>query len=158
LAFQRKDRRVLGKAPEEHVMSFADTVESIASRAGLQVVKKNPELVTCLMGLAGGRTQMVFLHPAGDLAGHPVVNIATVVRELPPGALPSQVADGFLRANQGFKLGSFGILEQDGKRLLVFAHNMILDRLEPDELTLVVAVLANTGDEWEAKLGGGDQF
>jgi len=139
-------------------MSFADTIENIASRAGLKVVKKNPDFVSCLMGLPGGRSQAVFLHPAGDLAGHPVVNIATVVRELPQDPLPSQVADGFLRANQGFKLGSFGILEQGGQRMLVFAHNMILDRLEPDELALVVAVLAHTGDEWEAKLGGGDRF
>ncbi|HHQ48960.1 MAG TPA: hypothetical protein ENK19_08785 [Acidobacteria bacterium] len=139
-------------------MSFADTVEGIAARAGLKVVKTNPDFVTCTMGLAGGRTQIVFLHPAGDLAGHPVVNISTVVRELPATPLPSEVADGFLRANQGFKLGSFGILEQGGQRLLVFGHNMILDRLEPDELALVVAVLAKTGDDWEAKLGGGDRF
>jgi len=142
----------------EEFMSFADTVESIAGRAGLKVTKKGPEFVSCNMGLSGGRTQVVFLHPAGDLAGHPVVNIATVVRELPDSPLPSHVADGFLRANQSFKLGSFGILEEDGKRYLVFAHNMILDRLEPDELALVVVVLAQTGDDWEAKLGGGDRF
>ncbi len=139
-------------------MSFAETVENIAGRAGLKVVKKNPEFVTCTMVLPGGRTQVVFLHPAGDLAGHPVANIATPVRELPPGSLPSDVADGLLRANQSFKLGSFGILVQGEKRVLVLGHNMILDRLEPDELALVVAVLAQTGDEWEAKLGGGDQF
>jgi len=139
-------------------MGFAETIETIAGRAGLKVMKKNSEFVTCLMGLAGGRKQTVFLHPAGDLAGHPVVNIATAVRELPTGCLPSEVADGLLCANQSFKLGAFGILNQGGERILVLGHNMILDRLEPDELALVVAVLAQTGDEWEAKFGGGDQF
>ncbi len=139
-------------------MAFTDNVESIAGRAGLKVVKKNPEFVRCMMGLPGGRTQVVFLHPAGDLAGHPVVNIATVVRELPPGALPSQVADGFLRANQGFKLGSFGILEQEGKRLLVFAHNMILDRLEPDELARsFLDYLRGGGDGGGGSGTGGDE-
>ncbi len=139
-------------------MSFADTIENIAGRAGLQVMKKNDEFVTCFMSLPGGRKQIVFLHPAGDLGDHPVVNISTVIRELPDGLLPSKIADGLLTANQGFKLGSFGILKQGDKRVLVFAHNMILDRLEPDELALVIIVLAKTGDEWEAKLGGGDRF
>jgi len=139
-------------------MNFADTIGSIASQSGLKVTKKSDNFVTCLMGLPEGRSQLVFLHSAGDLAGHPVVNISTVVRDLPKGLLPAEVADGFLRANQDFKLGSFGILEHEGERKLVMGHNMILDRLEPDELTLVILVLAKTGDEWEAKLGGGDRY
>ncbi len=139
-------------------MAFADTIESLAGRAGLKVIKKDPEFVSCVLGLPGGRTQAVLFAPAGDIAGHPVTNVMTIVRQLPPGPLPAELADGLLIANQRFKIGAFGILEQDQGRLLVFAHNMILDRLEPDELALVVAVLAKTGDEWEAKLGGGDTF
>ena len=139
-------------------MAFADMIEAIATRAGLQVVKKNPEFVSCTLAIGDGRTQAVFLSPAGEIAGHPITNVMTVVRELPPGPLPSELADGLLRANQGFKLGAFGILDREHDRLLVFAHNMILDRLEPDEFALVVAVLAKTGDEWEAKLGGGDKY
>ncbi len=139
-------------------MAFAEMIETLASRAGWQVVRKTPEFITCTLALGDGRTQAVIFSPAGDLAGHPVTNIMTVVRELPPGPLPAELADGLLRANQGFKLGAFGILEQEGGRYLVFAHNMLLDRLEPDEFAVVVAVLAKTGDEWEAKLGGGDRF
>ncbi|MCD4751404.1 MAG: hypothetical protein K8R59_18710 [Thermoanaerobaculales bacterium] len=139
-------------------MAFAELVENIANRAGLKIIKRNPGMVTCQMGFGDGRSQQVFLHPAGDLANHPVVNISTLVRELPSSPMPSDVADGLLRANQDFKMGAFGILNEGGKRFLVFAHNMILDRLEPDEMALVIAVLAKTGDEWEAKLGGSDRF
>ncbi|GEM_PF-4315626 len=136
-------------------MAFADTIQGLASRANVKVVRQSESYVQCVMGLPGGRTQMIHLLEGGDLARHQVVRISTPVTELPPGALPAEVAEGLLKANSTFKIGAFEIVEQGGKRILMFSHNMILDRLEPDELVLILAALATTGDEWEKKLGSG---
>ncbi len=139
-------------------MSFADRIEALAAKAGLRVVKRNQDFVTCTFGLAGGRSQLVYLHPAGDLGGHPVVNIASAVAELPQTPLPGELATRLLIANQEFKIGAFGIVDQDGQRLLVFGHNMVLDQLEAEELKVVLAVLANTADQWEKVLSQEDRF
>lgn len=140
-------------------MAFSEMVEKLAAKANLKVMTKTESYVQCLFGYEDGRTQMVHLMPAGDLAGHPVVRISTPVVDLPAGELPASVADGLLKENGTFKIGAFQILENEGKRILVFGHNMILDRLEADEMALVVAVLAHTGDQWEKKLGAGsDRF
>jgi len=140
-------------------MSFSGTIEKLAAKAKLKVVTKTETYVQCLFGYEDGRTQMVHMMPAGDLAGHPVVRISTPVAELPGGGLPSNVADGLLKENGTFKIGAFQILDDGDKRILMFGHNMILDRLEADEMALVVAVLAHTGDQWEKKLGAGsDKF
>jgi hypothetical protein len=40
----------------------------------------------------------------------------------------------------------------------MFTHNMLLDDLEPQEFAVVVATLAQTGDDFEKKFGGGDRF
>lgn len=138
-------------------MSFASKVEQIASQASLKVVIKNDNFVSCAFGLAGGRSQIVHLAPAGDLAGQAVVRISTPVREL-PGDLPANIANELLRLNTQFKIGSFGVMDGGAQKLLMFTHNMLLDALEPQEFALVVATLAHTGDEYEQKLGGGDRF
>lgn len=138
-------------------MSFANKVQDIANRAGLKVIVQNDDFVTCGFNLAEGRSQAVHLAPAGDLAGQQVVRISTPVQEL-PGELPQNLANQLLTMNTQFKIGSFGIIEASGKRMLMFSHNMVLDALEPQELTIVVATLAQSGDQFEKQFGGGDRF
>ena len=139
-------------------MTFAERIEGIASRAGLNVTARNPSYVTCGFQLAAGRSQMVHLMPAGQLLNQTVVNISTPVIELHAGELPGNVGDGLLAANGNFMIGSFGIVQDSNKRVLMFRHNMILETLDPEEFRAVVATLAHTGDEWERKLGGNDRF
>ncbi len=137
---------------------FADTVERLAAKAGLKTVRKNDQHVACLFGFPDGRTQMVHFHPAGEINGHPLVRIATPVAEIPPGQLPAEVADGFLVQHFQFKFGAFGVVDMGTSRLLMLFHNMVLDRLEPDEFSLVIGTLAAAGDTWEQQLGGADRF
>lgn len=40
----------------------------------------------------------------------------------------------------------------------MFGHNMLLSALEPSEFAIVVAALAQSGDEDEQQFGGGDRF
>lgn len=139
-------------------MSFAGTIQNIATQAGLKIITQNDDYVQCGFNLGGGRTQLVHMMAAGDLAGHPVVRISTPVAKLPVGGFPQSVAEGLLKENGTFKIGSFNIVEQNSERLLMFGHNMLLDQLEPGEFGVVVHVLATVGDEWEKKLGQGDAF
>jgi len=139
-------------------MSFAGTIQNVANKAGLKVITQNDDYVQCGFNLGENRTQLVHMMPAGDLAGQPVVRISTPVAKLPGGGFPQGVAEGLLKENGTFKIGSFNIVEQSGERLLMFGHNMLLNQLEPGELEIVVRVLASTGDEWEKKIGQGDAF
>lgn len=139
-------------------MMFAETIEKVATQAGLKVTVRNPNYVTCGFNLADGRTQLVHLMPIGDLLGQTVVRVSTPVTEMPAGTIPAPVAEGLLLANGSFKVGSFGVVEDGARRVLVFSHNMMLETLDSEEFRTVVATLANIGDEWEKKLGGGDKF
>ena len=138
-------------------MSFASTVQGIATRAGLQVTVHNHSFVTCAFGLAGGRSQAVHMAPAGDLIGQEVIRISTRVQEL-PADLPAALANQLLKMNTQFKIGSFGVMESSGRRILMFGHNMLLGALEPSEFAIVVATLAQSGDQYEKQFGGGDRF
>jgi len=138
-------------------MSFASRIEHIAGQAGLKVTVNNDSFVTCGIGLSEGRSQLVHLAPSGDLAGRDVVRITTPVQEL-PADLPANLANQLLKMNSEFKIGSFSIIEESGQRILMFGHNMILDELEPRELSLILATLAQSGDEYEKKFGDGDRF
>jgi len=138
-------------------MSFSAKIQQVANQAGLKVVAQNESFVSCGFGLGDGRSQTVHLAPAGDLAGKPVVRISTPVREL-PGDLPQNIANELLQLNTQFKIGSFGVMAGGDKKVLMFAHNMLLDELEPQEFAVVVATLARTGDDFEKKFGGGDRF
>lgn len=143
---------------KDEAKSFADHLKDVASRANLQVVVVSPTFVRCGFNLPGGRSQVVHCMPVGDLGGQTVVQISTPVAELPSGFLPGEVADGLLKANGSFKIGSFGIVEGSGKKMLLLSHNLTLETLVPEEFRIVVMALAATGDEWERKLGDGDRF
>ena len=139
-------------------MSFASTIQNIANQAGLKVITQNDDYVQAGFNLGEDRTQLVHMMPAGDLAGKAVVRISTPVAKLPGGGFPQGVAEGLLKENGSFKIGSFNIVEQGADRLLMFGHNMLLEDLAPGEFEIVVRVLASTGDEWEKKLSQGDSF
>jgi hypothetical protein len=137
--------------------TFALKIQQIANQAGLKVMVVNDNFVGCSFGLGEGRSQTVHLGPAGDLAGQEVVRISTPVKEL-PADLPADLANQLLKMNTQFKIGSFGIMDSGGKKLLMFTHNMLLDALEPKEFATVVATLATSGDDFEKKFGGQDKF
>lgn len=58
----------------------------------------------------------------------------------------------FLATENHYRFGSLVCDEQDGKALIRFAHNLLGDFLDPDELKMTVAMVARTADEIDDKI------
>jgi len=138
--------------------SLASTIQNLATQAGLKVTVQNDDYVQCGLGLPNNRSQLVHIMSAGNFGNQNVAHIWTPVTQLPGAGLPGEIANGMLRENANFKIGAFGVREVQGSQLLVFFHNVVLESLDASELMTVIGVVGTTGDQWEQKLGGGDQF
>jgi len=140
-------------------MSFKEIVTELAEKSNLNLKWENDDSARLLFTETDGRTQLMVLVNIGDLAKFPVVEISSAVTDIPAGPLPGALADKLLTQNDQFKIGSFAIKNLGEKRLLLFHHNMILNRLEPDEFRLILEVVAHTADTMEKDFtGGGDKY
>jgi hypothetical protein len=58
----------------------------------------------------------------------------------------------FLADENRYRFGNLIYDEQDGKAMIRFAHNLLGDFLDPDELKMTVAMIARTADEIDDKI------
>jgi len=135
---------------------FCEVLSRVASQAKLKILQQSDNYVMCQFAFPDQRHQSVHLFYAGELGDQRIASISTPVLELPGGQLPAGVGQGLLEENGRMKIGSFAINSIANKHFLVLQHNMILDTLDPEEFRIVVGTLAVVADNWEKKLGGGE--
>jgi len=83
--------------------------------------------------------------------------VAPIIRDAP--ASPELFK--FLATGNTYRFGHLNATEKDGKVSIVFAHTLLGDFLDPDELKLATVLLARTADELDDKLKsqfGGQSF
>ncbi|MFC1736963.1 hypothetical protein ACFL1X_12670 [Candidatus Hydrogenedentota bacterium] len=137
---------------------FADKIECVAAKAGLKVIKAQDNLVSAVFRCDGGRTQSVMLAPVGELAGCTVVSIFSPAAPI-DGPLSQDLANRLLQENGNHKIGYWSVISGiAGKTVLGIEHSMILDTLDPEELNIVLNVVADEADKLEKELTGKDNF
>jgi len=138
--------------------SIASIIQNLADQANLQIHVQNENYVQCGIGLPENRKQLVHLMSVGEIGDKQVIQIWTPVAQLPTPELPSDVANVLLVENGNFKCGAFAIRKIEDAHLLVFFQNILLESLSPQDFAITIGIVAQTGDQWESKLGTTDQF
>lgn len=135
--------------------TFADFVESVASKAGLKIVKKDANVAVAAFRMAEGRSQTVWIKPVGfDVHRNLIVAISSPALKMPKGQMiGQQKANDLLRENAKMAHGAWAIEDVDGDGYLVALDTQIAATMQPEEFEASVRGVAATADQMERKLG-----
>jgi len=97
----------------------------------------------------GSARVFISVHPLGD-DKTTVKIVAPIVHEIPasPEVYKYAATDG------SYKFGHLSCSEKDGKIAIYFAHTLLGDFLDPDELKMATFLLARTADEIDDEIVG----
>ena len=151
---------------DDHQRIF-DRLGEIAAIAGfnLHTVEEGHPLAglpAAGFDLGGGRSQRVFIRPAGATPdGHDVVTFVSPCLLVKTGFLAGlskdQAVDLLLR-NENLYFARFGVWRMAKADMIVVSCDQILDTMEPQEFSSLVQSVAVAADAYEQEHGKEDVF
>ncbi len=129
-------------------------VERMIQEIGLRYETLETGSLRLLFSLPEERVQQIVVQDGGDLSGLPIFNIVSPVADLSEHSMNPEAAIELLRASGQLKVGSFFI----GGDTLLFGYTAFLADLNAEVLEVLCRVVAQTADEAEKDLTGGDVF
>jgi hypothetical protein len=151
---------------QEHQRIF-DRVHEIATIAGfnLHTVEEGHPMAglpAAGFDLGGGRSQRVFIRPAGTTPdGHDVVTFVSPCLHVKTGFLSGisrEQALDLLQRNENLYFARFGIWRLDKADMIVASCDQILDTMEAQEFAALVQSVAVAADAYEREHSKEDLF
>lgn len=114
-----------------------------------KVASDEGNLVKLNWNVEDGRSQLVIVALAGELAGEQWAEVSTGVANV------NQVdPQDLLKRNSGMIVGALAIVED----IVIWKHSFPLGNLDPNEFETPLHLAVNFGDKLERELTGGDNF